>query len=256
MDVFEENRRAWDREVERGNRWTVPVSPEQVERARLGKIEIVLTPTKPIPNAWLEPLAGRRVLCLASGGGQQGPLLAAAGADVTVYDASPRQLAQDRSVAEREGLALATVLGDMADLSALADDTFDLIVHPCSNCFAERVRPVWKEAFRVLRRGGALLAGFMNPISFLFDGDLERQGVFTLKHGLPHSDLDLGEDERRRLFGDEPICFAHSLTDQIAGQLEAGFVLTGFYEDVSGETTLARVDRYFPCAIATRAEKR
>jgi len=31
--------------------------------------------------------------CLASGGGQQGPVLAAAGAHVTVFDNSPRQLA-------------------------------------------------------------------------------------------------------------------------------------------------------------------
>jgi 2-polyprenyl-3-methyl-5-hydroxy-6-metoxy-1,4-benzoquinol methylase len=70
------------------------------------------------------------VLCLASGGGQQGPILAAAGARVTVFDNSPQQLAQDRFVARREGLTLETVEGDMRDLSVFADVSFDLIVHP------------------------------------------------------------------------------------------------------------------------------
>ena len=81
------------------------------------------------------------MLCLASGGGQQGPILAAAGANVTVFDNSPRQLAQDRLVADREGLAIETVLGDMADLSAFPDARFDLIVHPVSNVFVPDVRP-------------------------------------------------------------------------------------------------------------------
>jgi len=49
--------------------------------------------------------------------GQQGPILAAAGADATVFDNSPRQLQQDCQVAEREGLDLRTVEGDMRDLS-------------------------------------------------------------------------------------------------------------------------------------------
>ena len=88
------------------------------------------------------PLAGADVLCLAAGGGQQGPILAAAGADVTVFDNSPRQLAQDRLVADRDGLAIRTIEGDMADLSAFADASFDLVVHPVSNVFAADVRPV------------------------------------------------------------------------------------------------------------------
>jgi SAM-dependent methyltransferase len=152
-DILTYNRHAWDRQVERGNRWTVPAGPEEIARARKGDWEIVLTPTKPVPADWFPPLPGLDVLCLASGGGQQGPILAAAGANVTVYDNSPKQLAQDRLVADGEGLALETVEGDMADLHALPDDRFDLIVHPCSNVLVPDVRPVWREAFRVLRPG-------------------------------------------------------------------------------------------------------
>ena len=38
--------------------------------------------------------------------------------------------------------------------TALADESFDVVFHPVSNVFAPRVRPVWQEAFRVLRPGG------------------------------------------------------------------------------------------------------
>src|SRR3982751_4204017 len=135
QEILTYNRRAWDRQVERSNPWTVPVTVEEVARARIGDWRIVLTPTKPVPADWFPPLVGLDVLCLASGGGQQGPILAAAGANVTVFEKRRSQLAQDRSVADREGLAIETVQGDMADLSALGDARFDLIVHPVSNVF-------------------------------------------------------------------------------------------------------------------------
>src|SRR4051795_6560866 len=123
-DVLGYNRRAWDRQVERGNRWTVPVGPEEVARARRGDWRIILTPTRPVPDDWFPPLVGLDVLCLASGGGQQGPLLAAAGANVTVLDNSPGQLAQDRLVAEREGLHIELIEGDAADMAMLVDRSF------------------------------------------------------------------------------------------------------------------------------------
>src|SRR4051794_19772198 len=141
-DILTYNRQAWDRQVERGNRWTVPVGPEEVARARRGDWRIVLTPTKPVPTDWFPSLRGLDVLCLAGGGGQQGPILAAAEANVIVLDNSPEQLAQDRLVAEREGLVIETVRGDMADLSVFPVARFGLIVHPVSNVFVPDVRPV------------------------------------------------------------------------------------------------------------------
>src|ERR671921_2603015 len=161
MGVRDYNREAWDREVERGNEWTVPVGPDVIEAVRQGRWEILLTETKPVPKDWFPDLQGADVLCLASGGGQQAPVLAAAGANVTVLDNSPGQLARDRLVAEREALPLRTVEGDMRNLSEFADGDFDLIFHPVSNLFVPEIRPVWTGAFRVLRKGGTLLAGFV-----------------------------------------------------------------------------------------------
>src|SRR5262249_679645 len=82
------------------------------------------------------------------------PARAAAGADVPGPANSPAQLRQDRLVAAREGLEVETVEGDMADLSTFADGRFGLVFHPCSNCFVPDVRPIWREAFRVLQPGG------------------------------------------------------------------------------------------------------
>lgn len=135
IDVRAHNRAAWDREVEGGNRWTVPVDEETVAAARRDQWEILLTPPRPVPRAWFPNLEDADVLCLASGGGQQGPVLAAAAARVTVLDNSPRQLDRDRSLARRHLLTIRAVEGDMADLSLFPDRSFDLIVHPVSNCF-------------------------------------------------------------------------------------------------------------------------
>ena len=254
MDIKAYNSKAWDREVELGNQWTIPVSPNVIAAARQGDWEIVLTPTKPVPREWFPDLKGRDVLCLASGGGQQAPILAANGARVTVLDNSPRQLDQDRLVAAREGLTITAVHGDMADLSAFRNESFDLIVHPVSNCFAPAVRPVWAEAFRVLRHSGILLAGFINPVVYIFDLELAERGQFQVKNALPYSDLvSLTEEERQHIIEQgEPLEFGHTLEDQIGGQLDVGFLLTGFYEDYSPTEAISH---YMPTFIATRAVK-
>jgi SAM-dependent methyltransferase len=251
------NRAAWDRRVEEKNPWTIPVSPEQIAAARRGQLDWVLTPTKPVPRDWLPPLAGLPVLCLASGGGQQGPLLAAAGANVTVLDNSPRQLSQDLLVARRENLSLAVVQGDAADLSCFADRSFGLIVHPCSNCYFPEIRPVWNECYRVLRGGGVLLAGFTNPLRYLFEDELTGNGKLEVRYSIPYSDLDEHVDAHRRslIAAGEALEFGHTLEDQIGGQIAAGFTITGFYEDRDAEVERDPISRYIDTFIFTRAVK-
>ena len=254
MDIREYNRTAWNREVEAGNEWTQPVSPELIAAARQGRWEVLLTETKPVPREWFPDLNGLDVLCLASGGGQQAPILAAAGARVAVFDNSPKQLEQDQRVAEREGLNLITIEGDMIDLSVFADESFDLVFHPCSNLFIPDVRPVWREAFRVLRHGGLLLAGFVNPVIYLFDHRLDEGNALEVRHALPYSDLiSLTKDECRKLIEKgEPLEFGHTLADQLGGQTDAGFAINGLYEDSHRTLPIAK---YTPTYIATRAIK-
>lgn len=254
--LLEYNRTAWNRQVETKNQWTQPVTSETIAAARKGDWSIVLTPEKPVPRDWFPPLDGLATLCLASGGGQQGPILAAAGAEVTVYDYSEMQLAQDRFVADRDGLSIATIQGDMANLDQIADEFFDLIVHPCSNVFVPNVLPVWKEAHRVLKKGGTLLSGFSNPVSYLFDYEKSLKGILDVRFKIPYSDLEsLSETERQKYMNDnEPLCFGHTLQDQIGGQIDAGFAITGFYED-SWDESEEPINKYIDCFIATRALK-
>ncbi len=254
MDIFLHNREAWNRKVAMQNQWTVPVSPEQVQEARAGILKLLLTPIILIPQDWLGNVKEKDILCLASGGGQQGPLLAASGARVTVLDQSPAQLAQDRLVAEREGLDITLIEGNMQDLSCFADENFDLIIHPVSNCFTPDIKTVWKESWRVLRKGGRLLSGFNNPVNYIFDFKLVEQGQLIVRHPLPYSDLENLTPGELAIYAGEgnPLEFSHSLNDQIGGQIEAGFVITGFYEDADPNCVASK---YYPEYLATLALK-
>jgi SAM-dependent methyltransferase len=255
-DVLRHNAIAWDAECDNEGQWSRPVSAEVIANASRGDWQVILTPNKPVPKDWFGDLKGRDVLCLASGGGQQGPILSAAGANVTVLDQSPKQLECDRLVAKRESLNIRLIRGDMADLSMLDDSSFDIVFHPCSNCFSPNVRSVWKESFRVLRTRGVLMSGFLNPLFYIFDRDLDDRGQLVVRHSLPYSDLDRWKEEGLELKADkgENFEFGHLLADQIGGQIDAGFLIAGFYEDYWSDqaTTL---NKYTPTFIATLALK-
>ena len=95
--IVRHNQKAWDIESDSGESpWCVPVAPAIVEAAKRGDWEVFLTPQRPVPRDWFGDIEGARVLCLASGGGQQVPVLAAAGARVTSFDLSAAQLDKDR----------------------------------------------------------------------------------------------------------------------------------------------------------------
>jgi SAM-dependent methyltransferase len=255
MDVQKHNRRAWDQMAEEGSEWSIPADPELIDYARRGEIALYLTPSRPCPQDWLPEFQGRDVLCLAAGGGNQGPILSAAGARVTVFDISPKQLALDVEVAKRENLALETVTGDMSDLSIFPEASFDTVVNPVSNLYVHNVRKVWQETHRVLRKGGILMAGFMNPAFYIFDRNkMDQEGVLQVKNSLPYSDIESLPAEDRRKLNEEgwPLEFSHSLDDQIGGQIQAGFIITGLYEDRDPRSPLYET---MPVYIATRAEK-
>ena len=257
MNVQEYNSAAWDRLAENGIEWSVPVSRGEIEKARTGFWEVILTPIKPVPREWFGDVRGKDILCLASGGGQQAPILAAAGANVTSFDNSAGQLEKDIFVAERNNLHIAIEKGDAADLSRFADASFDLIFNPCSNCFMADLAPVWRECFRVLRSGGSLLTGFNNPIVYIFDvAAEENEGLLRVRHRLPYSDTEsLTEEEKAaRITKNDPFEFSHTLDAQIGGQIAAGFMIAGFYEDYW--TDEARpLNKYAPTFISTRAIK-
>lgn len=256
MDIVKHNSHAWDKKVKEGAVYTKEVSKEIVDKAKNGEWSITVTTRKPVPREWFpNSVEGLKVLCLASGGGQQAPVLAAAGADVTVVDISRSQLDKDELVARRDGLDIKTVQGDMSDLSGFQNEEFDIIVHPVSNLFVKDIRPVWKEASRVLKNNGIMISGFTNPLLFIFDDEEDMKGNLVVKNSIPSCSLDhLTEEEvKKYIEANHTIEFGHSLEDQIQGQIDAGFVITGLYEDDFGGNR--PIDKYIKCFIATRSIK-
>lgn len=255
MDVYEYNRKAWTIQVEENNRWTVPVTAEEISAARKGEVKVVLTPTLPVPQSWFPDLKGSKLLALASAGGQQAPIFAAAGAEVTLLDLTPAQLDQDRKVAELYDLTINLVEGKMEDLSAFADESFDVIFHPCSNMFTPDLKPVWKECSRVLRKKGILMWGFTKPESLLIMPQKDNPSDFRLKYKMPYNDFDSLTPEEQSVYTDknEPMLFAHSWSDQIGELLNNGFQLTHFFEDDwAGKDP---IDEYYKSFVAARAVK-
>ncbi len=251
MDIIKHNKSAWDNYVDKKDRWTIPVTEEELKNVRKGSWGIVLTPKKIVPQNWFPALKGLKILGLASGGGQQGPILATLGADVTIFDNSEKQLQQDKILSDKYNLDIKTVQGDMKDLSVFADNSFDLIFNPCSIVFVDNVLPVWKECYRVLKPNGILMTGLINPISFQLDQESSK-----LIYKQPFSDLhSLSNEELEELKKkNEPLVFGHSLTDQIGGQLDAGFTITTMFEDIWDVEN--KINEFFPSFIATRAIKR
>lgn len=254
FNVITHNEAAWDQQVKDHGRWTLPVDEETIARAREGLFEICLTSEKPVPREWLpEYLAGVKILCLASGGGQQGPILAAAGADVTVFDLSGGQLTRDRLVAQRENLPIKLVKGDMRDLSAFLDGAFDLVFCPVSVTYIPDVLPVFKEVWRVLRPGGQFLFGAPNPFIYIFRDKEWNENVLRVGNRLPYCTFDELTPEETSEFLKQrgTVQYSHTLESLIGGQTAAGFSITGFYEDVDDDI----ICQYSPKYFATRAVK-
>ena len=235
----------WCRE---GWEWGQPISHQAYQDALHGRWEVYLTPTKPVPHAWFGELAGKRVLGLASGGGQQIPIFSALGARCTVLDYSPRQCESERLVAEREGYQVTVVQGDMTSPLPFEDEAFDLIFHPVSNCYVEEVRPIFRECYRVLKQGGLFLGGYDTGINYAFYDDEER-----ITYSLPFNPLKDAALYEASLRNDWGIQFSHTLEEQLGGQLQAGFRLTDLYEDTNCQGNLHRHN--IPSFIATRCVK-
>ena len=206
-----------------------------IEKAKLGQVKIFITTQKLLPENWLpKQWKGLDVLGLASGGGQQMPVIAAAGANVTSFDFSEEQLKRDEEVCEKEGLQIKTQKGLMEDLGIFHNETFDFVINPVSTCYTSNVKRVWKEVYRILRFGGRLITGFNNPVAYSLDFMAYRKNKkMKLIHSIPYSDIkSLSEEDikTRSKTGEDSLEFGHSLSDLIGGQIEAGFKITGFYE--------------------------
>lgn len=115
--------------------------------------------------------------------------LAAAGADVTVFDLSENMLKNDEFVAKRDGLNLVIKQGNMCDLSVFADESFDVIINPVSLIYVPDVSIVYKECYRVLKKNGVFISAVPNTLSYLCDY-IEDGGYYKVCNKLPYRSSD------------------------------------------------------------------
>lgn len=172
LNFLSHNRAAWNRLAEQQDRLATPARDSDFANP----LQSVDGP------GWLGPsIQGQSVLCLAAGGGRQGPLYAAAGAAVTVVDLSPAMLELDRAVAAQRGLSLRTIEASMHDLSMLGNETFDLVIHPVSTCYLPDLKPVYAEVARVLRADGLYISQHKQPTSL--QSDLQtNDGTYAIRY--------------------------------------------------------------------------
>lgn len=248
MEYQELNAKIISRWCREGWEWGKPISHEAYEKAQSGTWDVYLTPTKAVPHEWLGKLSGKRILGLASGGGQQIPIFSALGAKCTVLDYSSEQCKSERLVADREGYDVDIIKADMTKKLPFNDETFDIIFHPVSNCYVEKVEPIFKECYRVLKRGGLFLGGYSLDINYVFD-EKEENMIYSLPFN-PLKDPKQYEDSIKNDWG---IQFSHSIEEQINGQLKAGFRLLSLYEDTGGVGLLH--EHNVPSFIATLSIK-
>lgn len=243
------NRAGWGKLNSRSGEHDQPYGPEEFARARQ-----LLDPA-----GWLPWRRFHSVLCLAAGGGQQGPLFASLGYEVTVVDLSPDQLASDRATAARHGLHLECVEADMQDLSALSGRSFDLVYQAVSSLYVPDIRQSYQQVAAVTEPGGLYLSEHWNPVQMQLDtGERWDGGAYrvSLRPGTgpypwPPGDLT------------EATCwhYVHSLEDMLGGLCDAGFVIVRFGEQGEAEPgatpgTQAHLDGYLPAHFCILARRR
>jgi len=249
LNYTEINAKTIDGWIENGWEWGVPISHEDYVKALNGECNVLLTPTKFVPKNWFPELKNKKLLGLACGGGQQMPVFSALGADCTVLDYSDRQLASEKYVAERENYKINIVKADMTKKLPFDNETFDIIFHPVSNSYIENVYHVWNECYRILKKGGILLAGLDNGINYLFD---DNEKSLEIVNKLPFNPLKNEAQLKKIEKSNDGIQFSHTIEEQIGGQLKAGFILKDLYED---HDSIGLLKDYIPTFIATMAIK-
>jgi SAM-dependent methyltransferase len=220
------NRKAWDARVRSAERFTRPARDEDFR-----------DPLAAVDGAgWLGgSIAGRRVLCLAAGGGRQGALYAAAGALVTVVDVSGEMLALDRQVAAERGLELRTIEASMDDLSALAPASFDIVIQPVSTCYVSDVAEVYRQVARVIVSGGLYVSQHKQPTSLQTGIEASPHGYEIVEPYYRRGPLPPVAGSPHREAG--TLEFLHRLEELLGGMCRAGFAIEDVIEPLHADET-------------------
>lgn len=250
VSIHDHNRRAWDSFVAKNQRHTRPAKDDEFNNP-LPVLDI---------RGWLGgSVVGKRLLCLAAGGGRQSALYAAAGALVTVVDLSPAMLALDREVARERGLEIRVIEASMDDLSVLDSGSFDIVIHPVSTCYIPDIRPVYREVARVTTAGGMYISQHKQPVSMQTEPTPGARGYEITEPYFRTGPLPAVTGSMHREPG--TMEFLHRWDELIGEMLLAGFVLEALSEPYHGgdtapaSGTFAHRSRYVPPYVRMKARR-
>lgn len=226
MSYRRQNRAAWDRLAGGANNFT-RVATDAECRQPLATLD---------GRGWLPAsVKGRDVLCLAAAGGWQSILYASAGARVTVVDVSPAMLRLDEREASRRGLDVHLLETSMDDLSALRDESFDLVHQPVSTCYVPDVTAVYREVARVLRDGGLYISQHKQPTSLqITHRDSRDRLVIGIEY---YHDERLPPTDDASYREDGTAEYLHRWEDLVGGLCRAGFALEDLREPRRADAT-------------------
>lgn len=245
------NRLAWDERVRQRRSHTGTATEKDFANARAVVDQC----------GWIEgSLEGKRVLCLAAGGGKQSVLFASLGAVVTVVDLSPEMLALDRKVAGERGLQVRTVEASMDHLPMLGDEAFDLVIQPVSTSYVPDILAVYREVARLTIKGAFYISQHKQPASlqaevlpsgkgYLVTEPYERQGPLpSVVQGCGHREAGTME-------------YLHRWEDLVGGMCRCGFVVEDLVEPRVGRVlaeqgTFEHRSAFLPPFVTIKARRK
>ncbi|MDX1951542.1 MAG: class I SAM-dependent methyltransferase [Verrucomicrobiota bacterium] len=247
-EFLQKNRAAYDLRVLEGERHTRTVLARDLKNP-LPIID---------PENWLEGnVQGKPILCLASGGGLQSALLAAAGAIVTVLDISGEMLRLDREIAAEHHLQLQTIQGTMEDLSMFGSGSFQVVLQPVSSCYIPQLHRLHAEVARILEPKGIYISQHKQPASLQGDalphpgaGGYLVRTLYNHAGALPQTSPCLHREW-------EMVEFLHPWETLIGGLCRAGFVVEDLVEPQQkvGDANFLERSRYLPPYVKIKARR-
>jgi len=248
--VLTHNRRAWDERVRRGLSHTKPAGEREFHDPLAAVDDL----------GWLDGhVRGRRILCLAAGGGKHGGLYAAAGAEVTVVDLSPEMLAIDARIAREQGFKIRVVETSMDDLSMLTPASFDAVVQPVSTCYLPDVLSAYREVARVTAPGGLYISQHKQPACLQAELLPSPRGYPLTEPYYRSGPLpDVMEGCQHREAG--TLEFLHRWEELLGGLCRSGFVIEDLVEPRHGQPlaahgTFAHRSLFLPPFVAIKARR-
>jgi len=226
FSVHDHNRDAWDALA----RQHVPLARPAGEK-EFAKPQFIIN-----PFGWVDfEVRGRKVLCLAAGGGKHSVLFALTGADTTVVDLSPAMLDLDRKAASEQGVRVNIVEASMDNLAMFPDAHFDMVVQPVSTCYVPDLAAVYREVARVTAPGGLYISQHKQPGSLQASLRISPLGYTLVEPYYRTGPLPPVPDGSALREGGT-LEFMHRWDDLLGGLCRAGFVIEDTFEPKHGDS--------------------